>query len=169
MGLSIRALSKATHVVCDGNAVPGDSDGDACDHETAQSFPLGREGLKCGCYVHGKGGREFSFELNCGGYARWFDELYLLLYEVDANGVDRLFRRHRGKPFVEFVDVPCTSDGQTIGPKMCAKLHGDFVAFAVKARKHLTRSEDLAWMWEVYRDFRKAFKIGSEGGLVCYW
>jgi len=52
---------------------------------------------------------------------------------------------------------------------MSAKLHGDFVAFARKARKHFTQTEELAWMWDVYRDFRKAFKIASDGGFVCYW
>ena len=68
----------------------------------------------------------------------------------------------------EFVDVMSASDGQAIGPKMSAKLHCDFVAFARKARKHFTRTEELAWMWDVYRDFRKAFKIASDGGFVCY-
>ena len=103
MGLSIRALSNATSVVCDGNAAAGDNDGEACEHETVRSFPLGREGLKRGCYTAGKGGREFSFELNYGGYSKWFDELYALLYRVDAEGASQLFHRHRGKPFIEFV------------------------------------------------------------------
>jgi hypothetical protein len=61
------------------------------------------------------------------------------------------------------------SDGQTIGPKMSAKLHGDFVAFELKARKHLTQTKELTWMWDVYRNFRKAFKIASDDGFVCYW
>jgi hypothetical protein len=64
-----------------------------------------------------KGGRSFSFEIGYRPYARWFDELYLEVYGIDANGVYRDFRRYRGKPFVEFVWVPSTSDGQTIGPK----------------------------------------------------
>jgi hypothetical protein len=92
-----------------------------------------------------------------------------MLYGVDTDGVCKKFRRYRGKPFIEFVDVMSASDGQTIGPKMSAKFHGDFVAFARKAKKHFTKTEELAWMWDVYRDFRKTFKIASDGGFVCYW
>jgi len=170
MGLSIRAISRAMFVECDGNAVPGDPDGEPCDHDaTVRSFPLKREGLKSGCYVTGKGGRSFSFEIAYSHYARWFDELYQMVYGVDANGVYRDFRSYRGKPFVEFVNVPSSSDGPTIGPKTSAKLHGDFAAFARKAKKHFTQTEELAWMWEIYKDFRKAVKIASDDGLVCYW
>jgi len=28
--------------------------------------------------------------------------------------------------------------------------------------------EDMAWMWEVYRDFRRAFKLASDGGFVAF-
>ena len=168
--LSIRAISKAKFVECDGNAIPGDSDGEPCEHDTTvRSFPLGREGLKVGCYVVSKGSREFSFEIGYSHYARWFDELYRMLYGVDADGLCTKYRRHRGKPFIEFVDVPSLSQGDTIGPKTSTKLHGDFVAYARTARKYFTQGEDLAWMWDVYREFRKALKIASDGGFVCYW
>ena len=59
--------------------------------------------------------------------------------------------------------------GQTIGARTSAKLHADFAGFAAKARRHFLKAPDLAWMWEVYRDFRKAFKLGSDGGFVSYW
>jgi hypothetical protein len=130
---------------------------------------LGQEGFKTGCYVPGKGGRSFYFEIGYSDYAQWFDELYRILYGVDTDSVCKKFRRHRGKPFIEFVDVLCASDGQAIGPIMSAKLHCDFVVLASKARKHFTQTEELTWMWDVYRDFRKAFKIASDGGFVCYW
>ena len=168
MGLSIRAISRARFVECDGWA--DEEAGESCDHDAqVGSFPLRREGLKPGCYVPGKGGRSFSFEIGYSDYARWFDELYGMLYEVDANSVYRDVRRYRSKPFVEFVDVPSSSDGPTIGPKMAVKLHADFAAFARKAKRHFTQTEDRAWMWEIYKDFRKAFKIASDGGFVCYW
>jgi hypothetical protein len=170
MGLSIRAISKAVFVECDGNATPGDPEGEACEHEaTVHDFPLGQEGLKPGCYVPGKGGCLFSFEIAYSDYARWFDELYRMLYGVDANGVYRNVRHYRGKPFVEFVDVPSSSDGPTIGPKMSSKLHADFVAFARKARAHFLKNTESEWMWDVYRDFRRALKVASDGGFVCYW
>lgn len=163
MGLSIRAISKATPVKCDG--------GENCpdEHEEIGSFPLRREGLKPGCYVAGEGGRSFYFGIPFSYYATFFGELYRMLYEVDADTVCKNFRRYRGKPFVEFVHVPSSSDGPTIGPKTSAKLHADFVAVARKARRHFTQTEDRAWMWEYYKDFRKAFKIASDGGFVCYW
>jgi len=167
MSLSIRAVSKVKFVECNGY-VDGEA-GECCDHNLIDSFPLGQEGLKTGCYVPGKGGRSFYFEIGYSDYAQWFDELYRILYGVDTDGVCKKFRRHRGKPFIEFVDVLSASDGQAIGPKMSAKFHCDFVAFARKARKHFTQTEELAWMWDVYRNFRKAFKIASDGGFVCYW
>ena len=168
--LSIRAISKAKFVKCDGNATPGDSDGDLCDHDAEIGhFPLGKEGLKRGCYIPGKKGREFSFEIGYSEYARFFEELYRMVYGVDANGVYKAHRRYQGKPFVEFVDVPCFSDGGTIGPRTCTKLHSDFVAFEIKARQHFTRSKKLAWMWDVYVHFERALGIASDAGFVCYW
>jgi hypothetical protein len=167
MSLSIRAISRAAFIECDGYV--DEKAGAPCDHDEATWFPLGREGLKPGCYVREKGGESFSFEIGYPAYARWFDELYRMLYGVDANGVCGQFRRHRGQPFLEFVDVPSVSDGQAIGPKTAAKLHNDFVILAGTARKHFARTEDLAWMWDVYRDFRKLFKIASDAGFVCYW
>ena len=168
MGLSIRSISKAKFVECSGY-VDEEAD-ELCDHEyEICSFPLGREGLKTGCYVRDKGGRWFSFEIGYSQYARWIDELYRMLYGVDAKGVCRQFRRHRGKPFIEFLDVPSFSQGDTIGSKTSAKLHGDFVTFARRARKDFTQNKVPAWMWDTYRDFRKAFKIASDGGFMCYW
>lgn len=38
-----------------------------------------------------------------------------------------------------------------------------------KARKNFIQTEELTWMWDVYRNFRKAFKIASDDGFVCYW
>jgi hypothetical protein len=167
MSLCIRVASKAKFVYCSGYV--DEEEGECCNHKRIESFPLGQEGLKTGCYVPGKGGRSFYFEISYSDYAQWFNELYRMLYGVDLEGVCGQFRRYRSKPFIEFVDVPCSSDGQTIGPKMSAKLHGDFVTFAHKARKHFTQTEELTWMWDVYRDFRKTFKIASDGGFVCYW
>jgi hypothetical protein len=163
MALSIRAISKATAVECDG--------GEDCpdEHFEIGYFPLEAEGLQPGCHVAGKGGRSFSFEIGYSHYARWFDELYRLVFGVDANEVCKDFDRYRGRPFVEFVAIPSTSDGPTIGPITSAKLHADFVAWAAKARKHFTQDEERAWMWDVYRDFRKLFKIASDGGFVSYW
>ncbi len=167
MALSIRAVSKAERVDCKG--YPDGKPDECCDHYEVASLPLGREGLKVGCYVTGRGGRSFSFEIGYSDYARWFDELYRLVYGLDAKGVCGRFRRHRRKPFLELLDVGSTSDGQAIGPRTSAKLFGDFVAFAGRAGKYFTQDADLAWMWEVYRDFRRALRIASDDGFVAYW
>src|SRR5690606_39105293 len=94
MGLSIRAISKATFVDCNGYV--DEAGGELCDHDEALQFPLGREGLKPGCHHPGKGGRSFSFEIGYSAYAQWFDELYQMLYGLDADGLLTHYRRHRG-------------------------------------------------------------------------
>ena len=54
MSLSIRAISRAEFIICNGYV--DEEAGECCDHDEATSFPLGREGLKPGCYVPGKAG-----------------------------------------------------------------------------------------------------------------
>lgn len=170
MGFSIRAISKAKLIDCDGNAIPGDPGSEACEHDcTISEFPLGREKLKSGCYVPRKGGRKCSFEISYREYAVFFDELYRFVYGLDANELCQKYRRHRGRQFIEFVDGPSASQGEAIGPKMCAKLHSDFVEFAAQAKKHFNQHEDLVWMWDVYRGFKKLLKLASDDGFVCYW
>ena len=54
MSLCIRVVSKAKFVDCSGYV--DEEAGECCDHKRIESFPLGQEGLKTGCYVPGKGG-----------------------------------------------------------------------------------------------------------------
>lgn len=166
MSLSIRAVSKAVHVDCDGH---GADETECCTHDEALEFPLGREGLKAGCYVPKRGGKSFSFEVAYSEYALWMKELFQMVYGLDPDAAYVKFRRHRGKPFIELLDMPSTSDGQAIGPKTAAKLHADFVASASKARKYFLRNREMPWVWDMYRDFRKVFKIASDSGFVSYW
>ncbi len=58
MSLSIRAISKAKCVGCKGY-VDDKPDG-CCGHDEIVSFPLGRERLKVGCYVPGRGSHSRS-------------------------------------------------------------------------------------------------------------
>jgi hypothetical protein len=124
-------------------------------------------------------------------------------------------RRYRGKPFVELISMPDTFDGTAIGPLTSGKLHGDFAAFASRARQHYSQPAirrpagksaekrpgndnrsikryglasarglaqsleadvcgcdeggDFKWMWQVYRDFRKAFQLAKNGGFVSFY
>lgn len=137
MGLDIVAISKAVPIECEG--------GDACDetHFTVGSYRKRRDDLKPGCYVKGKGGREFGFRAGSyTGYSDWKRELCLLVLGVLPEEVWENPRRFRGKPFVELIDFP-DGVGPVIGPKTSAKLHGDFVAFAAKAKKHYANPTPL--------------------------
>jgi hypothetical protein len=167
MSLSIRAISKAKIVECNGYV---DEEAEVlCDHDEVGSCPNRRDGLKPGCYVPGKGGRSFSLRIWYKDYGDWMRELCRFALGAEWEEVCEHPQRFRGKPFVELIDFPYSSDGQTIGARTSSKLHADFAGFAAKARRHFLKAPGLAWMWEVYRDFRKAFKIGSDGGFVSYW
>jgi hypothetical protein len=62
-----------------------------------------------------------------------------------------------------------------MGAGTSAKLHADFAAYARTAKKYFARTNRVtgkklpAWMWETYREFRKLFKLASDGGFVSYW
>jgi hypothetical protein len=96
-------------------------------------------------------------------------ELCRLVLGLEWEEVCRHPRRYRAKPFVELLDFSYTSEGQTIGPRTSAKLHADFVGFAANARKHYRKHPDLVWMWQVYKHFRRAFRLAANSGFVCYW
>ena len=172
--LSVRSVSKPRLIEC-----PDEDDETPWEHDEISSFPLGREGLEPGCYVPGKGGRSFSFEVSYSEYGLFTDELCQMVFGVDEGVVRRKYPRYRGKPFLEILAVSPIMQGDTVGPKTCAKLHGDFVAFARTAREHFAQKDIRLQnfpdyragplMWSVYRNFRKAFNIGSDHGFVCYW
>src|SRR4051812_20179100 len=123
MGLDIVAVSKVRRIECDG--------GEECDerHFTVGSYRKGRDDLKPGCYVKGKGGRDFGFRAGTYiGYSDWRTELCLLALGVSPEEVWENPRRFRKKPFVELIDFT-DSVGPVIGPRTSAKLYDDFVAF----------------------------------------
>jgi hypothetical protein len=179
MGFDIIAVSKAERIRCSG--------GDECDDT---HWPVGRSikhrnGLKSGCYITGSGGKDIGFCLSYTAYGDWANELSMLALGVPRDEVLRHRRRYRGKPFVELIDFP-DADNAAIGPKTAGKLHADFVTFAAKAKKHFVRRRaalgtldrkrhrndstdtDIDWMWDVYRDFRSAFKLARNDGFVTF-
>jgi hypothetical protein len=166
MALSIRAISKATLVNCGG---VNNEAGEPCDHEEVGPMSRRQDGLKPGCYLPGMGGRTFSFEIGYKEYGAWMLQICRDALGAEWEEVCKHPRRYRGQPFLELIDIPYLSDGQTLGPRTSAKLHADVIGFAARARNHFLRPPDRAWMWEVYRDFRKAFKLGADAGFVSYW
>lgn len=155
MGLDIYAISRAKRVKRYGY--------EAC------FFPLGPEGLKTGYHVPGKGGQVFHLSFGYSAYALWFDELYQIAHGADARKVAPNCRRFPGKPFIEFSAMPSLSQGDALGPKTCAKLYRDFVAYAPRAKEHFAKVKDMPDGWKAYRDFRKACRIAADGGFLCYW
>jgi hypothetical protein len=212
MGVGITGMSKAKLLPC-----PGDG---SCDpecieeHLTVGTPSNGKDAVKMGCYVPGRGGRTFDLDFGYGGYSTRMRRLSLLALGVEPEEVWQHPRRYRGKPFVEVITFPDT-DGGAIGPITSAKLYGDFVTFASKARRYyatpsalpadpldgnpqsridkshrnraglaanmeraesfggtvpgLDEGENLDWMWESYQQFRRAFRLAKNAGIVVFY
>jgi len=135
MGIGITGMSKAKRVACSGGYVEGEYDMCLEEHLTIDAPARGRDGVKPGCYVVGRGGREASLDFNYEGYNAWIRRLSLMALGVEPEEVWHHPRRFRGKPFVELITFPDTGGG-AIGPITSAKLYGDFVAFASRARRY---------------------------------
>ena len=184
------------------------------EHLTIGTPGRGRDAVKMGCYIAGRGGRAFDLDFSYGGYSTWMRRLSLLALDVEPEDVWQHPRRFRGKPFVELITFPDT-DGGAIGPITSAKLYGDFVNFASKANRYyakppvppagpaegdqrspseephrnraglaavlglaqslggtvtgLDEGENLDWMWESYQQFRRAFRLAMNAGIVVFY
>jgi hypothetical protein len=221
MGIGITGMSKAKLLPCshddecpcllfeDGVEI-GCRD-DVC---TVDGPAGGKDAVPNGCCVPGWGGRDYSLDFNYAAYDGWIRRLSLMALDVEPEEVWDHPRRFRGKPFVELIRFRHTGGG-AIGPITSAKLHGDFVAFARRARRYyatatpnvfgtrrarsrsariearpermglanvaqlalgLTGSEFewdegkvLDWMWDSYRQFRRAFRLAKNAGLVAFY
>ncbi len=212
MGIGITGMSKAKLLPCLGD--------ESCDpecteeHLTVGTPGRGKDAVKMGCYVPGRGGRTFDLDFGYGVYSTWMRRLSLLAFSVEPAEVWQHPRRFRGKPFVELITFPDT-DGGAIGPITSAKLYGDSVTFASKARRYyatpsalppgphggdqqspidkphrnragltaavelaeslggtvqgLDEGENLDWMWESYQQFRRAFRLAKNAGIVVFY
>ena len=207
MGVDIWAMSKARFVNC-----PGDEENCSDDHCSVVAHRKSLDGREEGCYVVGKGGREFSFRVGSyHDFDAWRKLLSIFALGVMPEEVWNHPGRYRKQSFFEIVDFP-DSVGFAMGPKTAGKLYADFAAHSAKARKFYRdpetpkeiasylkggrrpaknlrnaglfaeakvaktidatvleqTTEELEWMWHVYRDFRRAFKLASDGGLVTF-
>jgi len=191
MSVKVIAISRANMVVCQGDPECLEN------YYTVDASYYRQDRLKPGCYVAGKGGRSFGFPAGTNlGYRDWRRHLSVLALGVPPELVWDHPRKYRGKLFAELIGF-VGGMGSAIGSITSAKLHDDFRQFASMARRHylapqaateaststvesegmgkeqpespiLTGVNDLTWMWEVYRDFRKAFKLASNGGFVLF-
>ena len=210
MGIGITGMSRAKLLPCLGD--------ESCDpecieeHLTVGTPGRGRDAVKMGCYVAGRGGRTFDLDFNYAGYNDWIRRLSLMAVGVEPEEVWNHPRRFRGKPFVELIGVPDTGK-RAIGPVTSAKLYGDFVTFAPRAKSYYATSDllsdppvergsagdkahrnqaglavvlgladsldgtvprldegkNLDWMWESYQQFRRAFRLAKNAGIVVFY
>jgi hypothetical protein len=139
MGIGITGISKAELVSCSGDYVEGEYDVCLEEHYTVDAPSRGRDGVKPGCYIAGRGGRTFSLDFNYAAYDGWIRRLSLIALAVEPEEVWSHSRRFRSKPFVELITFP-DAGGGTIGPLTSAKLYGDFVTFALRAKRYYATS-----------------------------
>jgi hypothetical protein len=214
MGIGMTGMSKAVRVPCTGEYVEGEYDVCLEEHLMIGVPARGKDGLKPGCYIAGKGGRTFDLDFSYAGYDMWIRRLSLLALGLEPQEVWDHPRRFRNKPFVELITFP-DIDGGGIGRNTSAKLHENFVDFARTARRYYATSipnvfappplssrsaedkphrnrvglssvvslaaeiggtvpgfnegENLGWMWDKYQDFRRAFRLAKNAGLVIFY
>jgi hypothetical protein len=75
MGIGITGISKAKLVPCSRDYVEGEYDVCLEEHYTVDAPSRGRDRVKPGCYVAGRGGRTFSLDFSYGGYSGWIRRL----------------------------------------------------------------------------------------------
>ncbi len=169
MGLDVTAYEKATLVqVMSVNEYNNNEDAqasvdrDAClyylyqDGERSQS-----DGMVDGIYTM-NGGASFGFDAGSyGGYNAWRNQLARMMLDMTDRQVwDADEGSLAGRPFVDLINF---SDCEGfIGPKTCAKLSADFANNQEKANMGDERFRAR------YADWRKAFALASEGGVVRF-
>lgn len=130
-------------------------------------------------YVEDFGFRAGSYS----GYNAWRDALARLAgYEeteytdfyLAVDGDDRKRKSHaaacwdgeRQGPFAEMFDF---SDAEgSIGPVTSAKLAKDFADFEERARTFAAWPDDDGWFFKVYLDWKKAFEMAADDGMLDF-
>lgn len=173
MGLDItayRQVALAPNAVVDKDGYPDDYDNYVRIYANPD-FARHAQGLTDrAIYTTGTESHEFRAG-SYGGYNWWRDELAKLAgyakMECD-NGYGGVRISHcvpcwkgAGGPFAELINF---SDCEgVIGPVMSAKLARDFAEFQVKADAHPEER-----FREKYADWRKAFELAADGGMVQF-
>lgn len=181
MGLDISAYSRVTKL-----DVNFDEDGEAIDKVTGESvdydvrvyanpdFPGREDGVEDRAVYTAKGG--MSFCTGYGSHGAWREELAKLAgYPTTA--VDRGFGKpvemHSGGawntdngPFWELINF---SDCEgTIGPVVSAKLAKDFAEWDERAKQHDESAGLNGGLYKRFQEWRQAFEMASDGGLVDF-
>jgi hypothetical protein len=98
-----------------------------------------------------------------GGYNQYREALCEMALDATPQDVWHSYDEYAGRPFAEQINF---SDCEgTIGPDVCRKLAGDYVAFRERAGDVLE-----SYFFDVYERFREAFQHAADtGGAVNYW
>jgi hypothetical protein len=135
----------------------------------SSDFPERLDSFESGIVYHFHGKREVEV-----GSSTWYNDWRNELAKVAGYGPtyivyegkkekrydETVWRRHSG-PFYELIDF---SDAEgVIGPKTCAKLYNDFVAFEKKAKNH--QDEEFR---KLYLDLKDAFRFAAGAGVVVF-
>lgn len=107
-------------------------------------------------------GEEFDFRAGSySGYNRWREQLSFMATGLNPRTIWNNEDRYRNVPFFELIDF---SDCEgIIGPTVAAKLAADFAAYQDKADRH---SDE--YFRQKYADWRKAFLLAADGGMVAF-
>jgi hypothetical protein len=142
-------------------------------HPNGRGHAARLRGTRTGLYTRAKGSRSHSFRAGSySGYNWWRDQLARFAHGVPAEEIWHNPRRYRGGAFVELIDFS-DCEGH-FGALVSAKLEGDFVEYARKARPfsltlNTAEEPNSGGYWlEVYRDFARAFKLAADGGALKF-
>lgn len=104
------------------------------------------------------------FHFRAGSYAaynKWREWLSLMALGIEPQGVWNNPMAYASKPFFELIHF---SDCEGIlGTEVCRELAQDFAGFQTQADQHLDE-----WFRRKYTDWRQAFELASDGGLVKF-
>lgn len=181
MGLDITAYRRVTKL-----DVIFDEDGEALDKETKEyvehdvrvcankDFPGREEGVDDRAAYKAEDSMGFRAG-SYGGYNAWREELAKLA-GYPATPYDRYnsvqMRHDAGAWAAEcgpFWELICFSDCEgTIGPIVSAKLAKDFAEWDERAKQHDESAGLNGGLYELFQEWRKAFEMAADGGLVDF-
>lgn len=113
--------------------------------------------------VYKVNGERFDFRAGSySGYNDWREWLSVTMLGVTPRTIWQNAAKYQGFPFYELINF---SDAEgIIGPVVAAKLATDFAVHQKKAEKE-GRADD-GWYARKYAEWRKAFELASDGGMV---
>jgi hypothetical protein len=178
MGIDISALSHLEYVEPEQHP---DYDDDECQEDNHWqpcddgAFPSHHRDLKSGCYSETTATEYLGFCSSATYHLWWRDQLSLCVIGVPFLSIVKDPLVYLCSPFIELI---CFTDTYgTIGPAVCGKLAREFAEHEESARKHANEvialnpdfGAAVAKEWfDRYQEFKQAFILGAQGGLVQF-